>query len=212
MNPVPPTLPARARRVVADVAHLPTVTFGPSSISWWGTAGFAVIEGIVLFICVVSYFYLRRNFLAWPPRPTALPSLGTPTLGLALMLLSVIPMWYAARYAKRLAFEPMRIALVAAMACKIAVVVVRWYEFQALNTHWNSDAYGSIQWITVGFHASLLVMDLAEDIGLVLVLFLSKHVWERLYTDVADDAAYWYFTVAAWLPLFVMVYLLPRWI
>ena len=34
-------------RAVADVSTLPTVVFGERNLGWWGTVGFAVIEGIV---------------------------------------------------------------------------------------------------------------------------------------------------------------------
>jgi heme/copper-type cytochrome/quinol oxidase subunit 3 len=181
-------------------------------MAWWGTVGFAVIEGVVLVICVTSYFYLLRNFVAWPPLGTPLPSLAVPITGLVIMLLSLIPMAIAARYAKRLALKPMRIALAVSLIFKLAILVIRWFEFKAINTWWNSDAYGSILWITVGFHATLLLIDAAEDMGLLLILFLSSRAWERHFSDVTDDTLYWYFTVASWLPLFVIVYLLPRWI
>ena len=37
--------PMKPLRPVASVAGLPTVTFGPRSIMWWGTLGFMTIEG-----------------------------------------------------------------------------------------------------------------------------------------------------------------------
>ena len=35
----------RRLRPAGDVGELPTVTFGPKSLMWWGTFGFIVIEG-----------------------------------------------------------------------------------------------------------------------------------------------------------------------
>jgi len=207
----PPILPQRSTRVVADVGALPTVTFGSGSMAWWGTIGFAVIEGLALVICAASYFYLRRNFVAWPPWGTPRPSLVVPGIGLLLMAVSIGPMMRACAHARRLALAPMRAWLLAGLVVKLAILVVRWYEFKALHTRWNSDAYGSITWITVGFHATLLFMDAAEDAGLLLILFGSDKVWERHFADVTDDAVYWYITIAVWVPLFAMIYLLPWW-
>ena len=62
-------------RVVGSVANLPTTTFGHRSLVWWGTLGFIVIEGSTLFVCVVSYFYVRQNFPTWPPEHVLRPSL-----------------------------------------------------------------------------------------------------------------------------------------
>ena len=58
----------RPMRAVADVASLPTTTFGNRGILWWGTLGFIVIEGSTLAICALTYFYLRKNFYTWPPQ------------------------------------------------------------------------------------------------------------------------------------------------
>ena len=61
------TTTAMELRPVANVADLPTTTFGHRSIAWWGTIGFIVIEGTTLFICAVSYLYLRVVVGQWAP-------------------------------------------------------------------------------------------------------------------------------------------------
>jgi cytochrome c oxidase subunit 3 len=33
----------------------------------------------------------------------------------------------------------------------------------------------------------------------------------KRFSDVSDNAFYWYFVVIAWLPIFAVVYLAPRW-
>lgn len=197
-------------RVVADVSALPDVTFGPRSTPWWGTLGFMVTEGLSLLICAVTYLYLRKNFYAFPPEGTPLPSLGVPVLQLVVMAISVVPMWYAARSARRLDLDRTRIALTIAVVIKLVILVVRWYEFKALNTWWNSDAYGSAAWVTLGFHTTLLILDVAEDIGIAVIMW-SGQLRARFFSDTVDDAMYWYFTVASWVPLFVLLFLYPRW-
>src|SRR6185503_15805805 len=54
-------------RSAADVSTLPTVTFGPRSLMWWGTMGFATIEGWTSALLIGAYLYLRQNYEAWPP-------------------------------------------------------------------------------------------------------------------------------------------------
>lgn len=198
-------------RAVRDVSDLPDVTFGNRSLAWWGTLWLMVIEGGTLVICATAYLYLRKNFYDFPPRGSALPSLGVPITQLIVMGASLIPMWYAARAAKRLDLSRARLAITIELVFKAAIMVLRWYEFKALNVWWNSNAYGSAVWIILGFHATLLLLDAAEDAGLALILW-SGDARQRQMSDVVDDAMYWYFTVAAWVPLFVLVFLYPRWV
>lgn len=197
-------------RVLADVSRLPDVTFGPRSTTWWGTVGFMVTEGLSLVICAFAYLYLRKNFYHYPPEGTRLPSLGVPIVQLIVMAISIVPMWFAARFARRLDVSGTRIALLFALVIKLGILVLRWYEFPALNTQWNSDAYGSAAWIVMGFHTTLLILDVAEDAGFALILWTGRARAQTM-SDVVDDVLYWYFTVAAWVPLFVLLFLYPRW-
>ena len=93
----------------------------------------------------------------------------------------------------------------------VAFFVVRYFEFAALNTQWDSDAYGSVAWGVVGFHALLIVMEVGETIGGLLVFTFSSNVQDRHFVDATDNAMYWSFVTIAWVPLYVVVYLLPRW-
>ena len=103
-----------------NVAALPTTVFGPRALLWWGTLSFMVIEGTTLFICVAAYLYLWRNFPTWPPEHTPRPSLLWPTIGLAVLLVSNIPLLLADKAARRLDVAALRrwmlVALVFAFA------------------------------------------------------------------------------------------------
>lgn len=203
-------LSAPALRSVRDVASLADVTWGVRSTPWWGTLGFMVIEGTTLIVAAVAYLYLRQNFFHWPPVGIRYPSLGVPVAQLVVMAASIVPMALAARSALRLDLPATRRALLAAAVIKVAVLVLRWYEFEALNVKWSTNAYGSAAWIVLGFHATLLVLDFAEDVGL-LILLHSRRAQAKHLSDVVDDTMYWYFTVLSWIPLFLLVFVGPRW-
>ncbi len=205
------TAPAKRIRVVSDVSRLPNLTFGVKSTTWWGTLGFMVAEGMTLVICAMSYLYLRKNFYTFPPEGTPLPGLAVPIVQLVLMGVSIVPMAFAARSARALDIAGARNWLTVELVLKIAILVMRWYEFKALNVWWNTNAYGSAAWITMGFHTTMLILDAAEDGGFVVLLW-SPAARVRLMTDVVDDAIYWYFTVIAWVPLFALLFLYPRWL
>jgi len=84
-----------------NVSHLPSVAFGSRDPLWWGVMGFILIEVTILAIGIVSYFYLRTLAPLWPPPPTALPALLLPTVNMLLMLVSVVPMYWVDRAARR---------------------------------------------------------------------------------------------------------------
>ncbi|MBX6364717.1 MAG: cytochrome c oxidase subunit 3 [Gemmatimonadetes bacterium] len=196
-------------RAVIDVSGLPDVAFGSKNAVWWGTLGFMLIEGSTLAICAVTYFYLRRNFDPFPPGATPPPDLPLPTLSLLALLASLAPATLTSRAAKRFDAAGVRRWLAVGLVVMTAAVVLRALEFPALNTRWKSDAYGSIAWFTLGFHLSLLVVNLAESVVIAAIFFLGR-AERKHFSDAADDACYWFFVVLVWVPLYVTVYLTPR--
>lgn len=196
-------------RVEASAADLPTVTFGQRSLMWWGTLGFMVIEGWTVALLLVSYLYLRQSAGAWPPAPAPSPSLTLPTINLGLMTLSVIPAIFAARAGGRLDEPALKRWLVALSLISSAILVLRWWDFQSLGVRWDENAYGSAAWMIVGFHSSLLLLDVLDTLGLTLFYFARRQP-AKSFSDTADNSFYWYFTVGIWLPVYLIVYVGPR--
>lgn len=195
-------------RAVANVAELPTTTFGHRSLMWWGTLGFIVIEGSTLFICVMSYFYLRRNFSTWPPEHVFRPALLVPTVQAVLMLASNIPMIGVDRGARRLDLAAVRRGMVICSFLAIVMTILRWFEFKSLNVGWDSNAYGSAAWATLTAHGTLLVFELVETVTFTVLLFVGP-VEERDLAGASDNALYWYFMTGVWIPLYAIVFLSP---
>jgi heme/copper-type cytochrome/quinol oxidase subunit 3 len=195
-------------RSTVDVAALPTTVFGPRALLWWGTLSFMAIEGTTLFVCVAAYLYLWRNFPTWPPEHTLRPSLLWPTISLAVILVSNIPLMLADKAARRLDLPALRRWMVVALVLGFAFLFLRWQDLLALNCRWDTNAYGSIAWITVGMHASLLVFNALETLVFVAILF-SRRVEERYFSDASESCFYWYFMTLAWVPLYITVYLTP---
>lgn len=196
-------------RPTADAAALPSVTFGQRSMMWWGTLGFMTIEGWTVALLVASYLYLRQNYDAWPPFRTPNPSLAVPTINLALMFVSLVPAWVAARAAGRLDTARVKWWLIVTCVVELPIVVLRWWELWALNTRWDTTAYGSAAWTIVGFHTSLLVLDVLDTLGLTLFYFLRRQP-VKTFSDTNDNSFYWYFTVGIWIPIYLIVYVGPR--
>lgn len=199
-------------RSVIDLRGLPDVVFGPRDVMWWGTLGFIIIEGFTLVLCAAAYVYLTQNFSTWPPQNTPLPSLGAPSLQVLVMLVSLYPSWWTSKAARRFDLGRVRIGLIACTAFGLAIVGLRaWELLVSLNVRWDANAYGSVQWLVLGLHGSLLLIELAEIGGMALLFWLAP-VEEKHMSDVTDLEFYWYFMVLSWLPLYVLCFWLPRWL
>ena len=196
-------------RPALSVADLPTVTFGHRDVMWWGTNGFVVVETMTLAAVVASWFYLRRNFDAWPPPGTPLPNLEIPTLNLVLLLAGIVPYALLDKAAKRLDRAALVKWLWVCLLFGIVTTVLRGFELAALNTRWNSNAYGSVQWAIVVTHGTLLLTDLFET-GTLAAIFARGKEQEKHYPDASDNSLYSYFMILVWIPCYFIVYWLPR--
>jgi cytochrome c oxidase subunit I+III len=185
------------------------VTSGPRSTIWWGVAGLLAIEGTMFALLFACYFYYARNFAAWPPSGTPRPDILLGTINMALMLISVWPM----RLAQRAGWREDRPALPLPLAiCTIAgllCLALRFLEFDAVHTKWDTHAYGSIVWSILGMHLVHLLTSTFE-LGLLTVLMHTGEVERKHFVDVDVNALYWYFVVFAWVPLYATIYFAPR--
>jgi cytochrome c oxidase subunit III len=192
-----------------DVSNLPGYAFGPRTLMWWGTVGMIVAEGSIFAMLIAAYFYFRGHSPDWPPS-AAPPMLRWGVLNTVVLLVSVLPnIWYK-RAAEREELKTVRIGLVISVLFAIAFTVIRFYEFGALNIRYNTNAYGSIVWLLLGFHTTHLITDLIDTAVLTALMFTGPIEGKR-FADVSDNAFYWYFVVIAWLPIFAVIYLAPRW-
>ena len=196
-------------RATIDVSHLPTYAFGHRSLMWWGTAGMIVIEGMVFAIGLVTYFYLRGQALHWP-MSSAPPDLFFGTLNTIILVASGLPNHMAAKAAEDENLPKVRLWMSICIVTGIAFLLVRAFEFTTLNTHWTANAYGSIVFALLVLHSVHMITDFI-DTGVLTVLMFTGPLNGRRFVDVSENAAYWWFVVAAWLPIYFTIYLVPRW-
>jgi len=192
-----------------DVADLPGYAFGPRTLMWWGTLGMMAIEGAVFAILIAAYFYLRGRETQWPPTGQP-PLLRWGLINTIILLVSIVPNAWTKRAAEREDLGAVRIGLVILDLFAVAFIIIRFYEFLALNTMYNANAYGSVVWTLLGAHAIHLITDFIDTVVLTVLMFTGLVEGKR-FSDVSDNAFYWYFVVLTWLPIFAVIYLVPRW-
>ncbi|HEX6560126.1 MAG TPA: hypothetical protein VF021_11705 [Longimicrobiales bacterium] len=200
---------ADIKRRTLDVSALPRHSFGPSEVTWWGNVGFMIIEGFTLMVCAVVYLYLRRNFQSWPPLRTSVPDLIIPTVSMLALIGGAVLAHLEARSARAFDLAGVRLWATVGVIADAVVLVLRFLELSSLNTRYDNDAYGSIVWFTLGFHGTLLALVFLEDLFFLLVPWL-KGIDAKQAGHIVEKGAYAKFVAAIWIPLYVLIYLSPR--
>ena len=149
---------------------------------------------------------------SWPPPPYAPPNPIAGTIFTILLLLSEIPNTLAKRAAERKDLPARKKYLLIVCAMCALMVIPRRLEFWSLNVSWKDNAYGSVIWMLLFLHVTHFLTDFVDSLVL-LGLLQTKHVAEdRRMVDAAENAMYWRFVWLCWLPIYVLIYWLPRWV
>lgn len=197
-------------RVALDLTGLTAETGRTTSASWWGTLAYMLIEGTGFALMLVVYLYLWSLSAEWPPEGGGLPRLGPGSWVSAILLASIIPNVWVMRRARARDLRAVRWGLLVMSALGIASLVPRIFEFAALGARWDDNAYGSVLWILLGLHTAHVLTDLADTLVLCALMFTRHGGTARRFGDVDDNALYWMFVVAAWLPIYILIYWVPR--
>jgi heme/copper-type cytochrome/quinol oxidase subunit 3 len=197
------------QRVALDLSRLPLHGFERASLTWWGTMAFMLIEGTGFALVLAVYLYLMSLAPTWPidaPPPDLLPG----TVVTLILVVSVVPNHLLSRWAEQQDLRKVRIGIVMMSLLGFAPLIVRAFEFPALRVSWDTNAYGSVIWILLGLHTTHIITDLVDTLVLAALIFTRHGQNHRRLGDVQDNAMYWNFVVAAWLPIYGCIYWVPR--
>ena len=195
-------------RPVEDVSGLPTCGFGSATTPWWGTLAFVGIEGGGFALAIGAYLYLFVINPDWPLG--AEPPNHWP--GTLITIVLIASLWSNQRsdtVARAHNLRHVQLLLVLMSVVGLLTLAIRAYEFANLNVRWDANAYGSILWIILGLHTTHLATDVGDTIVLTVLMF-TRHATERRFSDVTDNVFYWYFVVLSWLPMYALIYWVPR--
>ena len=191
-----------------DVSALPSYRYGHHSLMWWGMMGMIAVEGMAFALSIAAYLFLRSQSQEWPLGVPP-PDLLWGTLNVGILLASMLPNHWTKRAAEQGHEHRMRIGLVICALFGFALIAVRVLEFGTLNCRWDSNAYGSIVWLILALHTVHLATDVYDTLVLA-VLFFTGPLEGRRHVDVAENALYWYFVVYSWIPIYLVIYWVPR--
>jgi heme/copper-type cytochrome/quinol oxidase subunit 3 len=197
-------------RFTDDVSVLPTSKSGPSSLTWWGIIGYMVIEGVGFALAFATYFILMGHEQGWPPEGRAPPDILAGTIFLIVILLSEIPNTMLKRAAKEGDVPTIRLLMPVMVAVGAALLIIRGFEFNSLNCRWTDNAYASILWTILMLHAAHLGTDWMDTIVLWALVRTPLAYERRRQVDVDENALYWRYVWLLWIPIYLMIYWVPR--
>ena len=176
---------------------------------WWSSLCIMIVEGSMFLFALISYFYLQGSEYDWPPGAVRYPGLVFPTINTAILLASIVPNYMLKHAAEKMELQKVRRLMVLMNVVSVAFLTVRALEFTRMNVHWTDNAYGSILWTLLGLHTAHLLTDAFDTLVLTVMMFRPP-VEGRRFVDVDENCLYWDFVVASWLPIYFVIYLLPR--
>ncbi len=190
---------------IVDVAKLDRGSVvGPRTPLFWGTLLLVAIEATCFAILFTTYFYVRNNFVEWPPEqrlrllPGALPT--------GALLLTLIPTHMYRKAACTHRFKRMRALFVIATVLSFLSVAARAFEIYALPFSWTGSAYASVVWTSIGLHTLEIATSAAESAFLCAVLF-RRRIEVKTFEDVEASGLFSYFSILVWLPFALVFYL-----
>jgi cytochrome c oxidase subunit 3 len=195
-----------------DVADLPTHAFGHRSLTWWGVIAFMVIEGVFFAMLFAAYFFLMSHEAYWPPEPRVPPALLAGTLFTLVMLVSEVPNIWIKKAAEKQDTHKVRKLIWIPVAIGAVLLVLRGLEFNSLRVMWYDNAYASVIWALLFLHTLHVITDWVDTVVLAALVQTEQGFEPRKLVDAEENCFYWRFVWLTWLPVYVLIYWLPRWV
>jgi cytochrome c oxidase subunit III len=96
------------------------------------------------------------------------------------------------------------------VAIGAVLLVIRGFEFNSLNCRWTDNAYGSIVWALLLLHTTHILTDWADTIVLWALIRTPLGHEPRRLVDVDENSLYWRYVWLLWIPIYLMIYWVPR--
>lgn len=188
---------------------LPRQVNGPRAPLWWGMVMLIVIESVVFASLVASYFYYRFHLPEWPPAGIESPELLLPTIYSFVLFGSSAVMWWADSGIAQGDRVRLQIGLLVTVGLGLLFLGLKAYEYADVEYQWDTHVYGSIVWTITMFHAAHVTVVILKSMVLAV---LTWRGWfdSRQRLPIQINGMYWHFVVALWVPLYVVLYLVPR--
>lgn len=191
--------------------RLPSVLSGSRAPVWWAMILLVAIETTVFFTFISSYFYLWMLSPEWPPAGVDPPDLLLPVINTGVLLTSSLVVLWATKGIRQGKQKRLKWGLAIGAALEGVFFGIKMMVSTGLPFGWSSHAYGSIFATIDRLHSAHVVVAILMAV-IVEILAIRGHFSEERLLGVEVVNIYWQFVALIWLPVFLVLFLLPRWI
>ncbi len=208
---------------------------------WGNTLALCVETTILTLLLVSDFYLRKNfspwpppRAFTGPPPIAPVPDLGFATADAVVLVASCIPMAWIDRVARSRAraevateerperpipphggFRPRSFTAPVLTFLLLTLLgglsfYFRFHEFRQLHVKWYDNAYGSIVWTLLGTHLTYVIMSIVE-VALLAIWTWQSGLTTKFALDTTLAAASWYWTVAVWLVIYLVVFWIPRW-
>lgn len=199
-----------AARVIRK-EELPELLTGTKAPLWWAMIVLVVIETTVFATLISSYFYLRFTTAEWPPADIPEPDLMLPIINTGVLFASSVAVYIASSGIKKGKVERLKWGVGIGILLEIVFFVIKIILSSQIPYGWTDHAYGSIFFTISRLHTGhVLVAILMASVGWALAMRGYFDEERRLGIQVIN--IYWQFVAVIWIPVFAVLFLVPRWL
>jgi cytochrome c oxidase subunit I+III len=196
----------------AREAGLPIFTTGSRSPAWWGLISLLACCGTGFMVMFYSYFYIRLFSEDWPQNDLPLPEFLLPAPAFGALVVSAGLHFMARRAFLRGQKRTTQFWLLPALLLAACFLGVHFFTTLRLDFTPRTNAYASLFHITSWFLWLQVIVGIGINIALQVRLAGEKE--EHLHRDILPlriqiAAHYWYFTAAAGIAVFAVLYISP---
>lgn len=176
-----------------------------------GMMAFIATEAALFVTLFLTYWYLSRGQLSWPPPPLSPPKLGLAGLMTVLLLSSSGVLHWAGRGIRAGNPARLRTGLVLTVLLGVGFLVTQVFEYREYLKHVQpkSGAYGSIFYLITSIHGAHVLC------GVLMLVFIALQARAGLFTAhrhhrVRLVSWYWHFVDVVWIGIFAALYIRPH--
>lgn len=198
-----------AARLV-PMQELPTTLNGSRAPLWWAMLVVVAIETTVFSTLISSYFYLRFRAPEWPPAGVDAPDLFLPILNTVVLFASSVAVLIGSTGIQK--GNQRRLIWGVAIGAVLEIVFFGVKVLMAIQSPfaWTDHAYGSIYWTISRLHSGHVLVAIFMAL-VVWVLAARGYFTQERRLGVQVVNIYWQFVAIIWIPVFVVLFLVPRW-
>lgn len=190
--------------------QLPAVVAGPRAPVWWGMILLVIIETTVFATLISSYFYLGMMLPEWPPPEVDPTDLFLPLVNTGVLLASSATVFWATSGIKKGDQRRLKIGLGMAVCLETVFFVIKLMMSGGIEHGWSDHAYASIFWTISRLHTGHVLAAILMG-SVVEVLALRGYFTRERRLGVDAVNIYFQFVALIWLPILLVLFLLPHW-